>query len=372
MLVLTVLVLLLFYITALAYLYRGLQARRLEGKPAQSLPSVSVIVAARNEAPNLPRLIRCLMQQDYPGDRYEVCIVDDRSTDNTWPLLQQAARQHPHLRVLRIQDTLPDFAPKKRALHAGIQHTQGEILLFTDADCLPPPTWIRSMISYYRADTAMVIGYSPYWFARPLPRWIRGMLQLDNFALAAVAAASTALGRPLTCTGTNLSYRRSAYEAVGGFERIRTWLSGDDDLMMHLIARHRVGRFAYALHRQAHVPAAGPQSLAQFVHQRIRYASKTRQYHPAMIAGLAAVYGLNLLILAGSVSLLWAASLSGLAALTAWLVKAAAEYLFLRAAANSLGERQLLAYFLPTALVHPLYIAVFAALGFFGRFRWKE
>ena len=366
-------VLTVLYLTALLLLLRGLN-RLSEPPPADEpvdLPTVSIIVAARNEAQNLPDLLDCLLRQEYPRDRLQICIVNDRSEDATAAILDAAARRHPHLRVIHIRDERPDFAPKKRALDAGIRATDGELLLFTDADCRPGPQWVRSMARYFARGANFVVGYSPYFFPRRIPGWLAGMLALDNFSLAAVAAAGAGFGRPLTCTGTNLAYRRDVYDRVGGFAAIGRWISGDDDLFLNLVADSGHGRFAYALHPDSFVPAAGPVSWRQFWHQRIRYASKSRRYRPPMTAGLVAVYLFNLLIVSGTLSLLWTPSQIGVAAAVAWLLKAGLEWRFLARAAQVFHEQRLLKFFLPTQLVHPLYILLFGFLGLFARFEWK-
>ncbi|MBI4428806.1 MAG: glycosyltransferase [Ignavibacteriales bacterium] len=336
-----------------------------------ALPSVAVVVAARNEARNLPRLLSCLMQQEYPADRLQVIIVDDRSEDETWEILERAERDHSSLTALRITDLLPDFAPKKRALDLAIRSSESEIILLTDADCTPPPTWVRATVSYYRDGVNAVLGFSPYRFDARLPQLAEDMLSLDYFSLGAIAAASVGLGRPLTATGTNLSYRRSTFLQAQGFENIKRWVSGDDDLFIQRAVHEKLGGFSYALSPDAFVPAAAPSTWRQFWNQRIRYASKARQYDVEMIVGLVAVYLLNAFIVAGIVSVFmgqW--SFFGLA-LAAWIIKAALEYVFLLQASRGFGQRQLLKYFLPTEIFHPLYVAVFGFLGLFARYRWK-
>jgi cellulose synthase/poly-beta-1,6-N-acetylglucosamine synthase-like glycosyltransferase len=368
---------LFFYVASIMVLKRGIRRLTLESTREQDMsfgemPTVSVIVAARNEADNLPRLIECLQKQDYPQDKLEICIVDDRSEDDSWGILIGARERYPYLKAIRITDVLPHFAPKKRALDRAIRETSGEILLFTDADCTPPATWVGATVASYRNDDVVVAGYSPYRFDKPTPSIIRGMLSLELFSLAAVAAGSIGSGFPLTAIGCNLSYRRKTYFAAGGFESISQWISGDDDLFVLTVARRKLGEFAYAISPGAFVPGAAPTNWKEFWHQRIRYASKGRHYPLLMTAGLVAVYLMNALIFTGSISLLLFQTAFGYAAVVAWLVKAVTEYSFLRQSTDAFRERKLLKYFLPAELIHPPYILIFAFLGLFGRFRWKD
>lgn len=369
--------LLIFYAAVLGLLMKGFSdlSKNLKGRKAtsspESFPSVSIVVAARNEARNLPRLLSCLLQQNYPGEKLEVLIVDDRSEDETWDILIRAERAHRSLKALRVTDLLPDFAPKKRALDLAIRSSRGEIVLLTDADCTPPPTWVRTTVSFYRDGVNAVLGFSPYRFDKPLPRIVESMLALDYFSLAAIAAASVGLGRPLTATGTNLSYRRSTFLQAEGFENIKRWVSGDDDLFIQRAAHEKLGRFSYALSPNAFVPAAAPMSWQQFWNQRIRYASKVKQYDVEMIAGLVAVYLLNALIVFGSLSPFWNAWSFFWPAVASWGMKSVLEFSFLRQASRGFGQEGLLKYFLPTQFLHPLYVTVFGLLGLFARYRWK-
>ncbi|MBC6951711.1 glycosyltransferase, partial [candidate division KSB1 bacterium] len=101
------LLLTLLYVFALTWLRRGLrhahqccidsEALHINISP-QNLPSVTLIVSARNEEEHLPHLLNCLSAQDYPADKLEICLVDDRSTDRTNELLAEFAARHRHVR----------------------------------------------------------------------------------------------------------------------------------------------------------------------------------------------------------------------------------------------------------------------------------
>ena len=335
-------------------------------------PTVSIIVAARNEEENLPKLLRCLMTLDYPADKIEYAIVDDRSTDSTWDLLQRAHRKWPNLKIIQIAEEIPGFAPKKRALDSAIRATQGEILLLTDADCTPPEGWAKAMVRHFKEDTAIVPGYSPYRFDTPVPRLLRGILALDFFSLATVAAGSVGMGQPITAVGCNLCYRRSTYFAVDGFEKIKEWISGDDDLFLQLVGESKVGNANYALHPESFVPGAAPVSFRQFWNQRIRYASKSLYYKWQFTFSLLALYLFNLSIPVSV--LLLGVGKTGLAlpGLVVWLIKMGADYLFLKRCTRVFQQEHLMRYFLPTSILHPFYVSLFGALGSLMGFSWKN
>jgi glycosyltransferase involved in cell wall biosynthesis len=104
------------------------------GPKLRSHPSVSVVVAARDEEKAVGLALRTVMEQDYAG-RLEIVAVDDRSTDGTGDILADLASEVPGtLRRIRV-DGLPEgWLGKNHALWVGAEQAAGEWLLFTDAD----------------------------------------------------------------------------------------------------------------------------------------------------------------------------------------------------------------------------------------------
>ncbi len=364
----------LFYIIGLLGLHRGLHIAQSQTNFAgtvsgsRDLPSATIVVSARNEERNLPQLLSSLAQQNYPAEKLEICLVDDRSSDRTSNVMAAFAAQHAHAKYFRIADTHPGFAPKKRALDHAIRHSTGEIIVLTDADGEPGPEWVREMAEQLEENVAMVCGYSPY---RPRTGLWEKTLALEYFSLAAVAAGSIGVGRPLTCTGSNLAYRRAAYFAIGGFDEIAHWISGDDDLLLHKMHEHRVGRIKFAGHAATHVPVRPPDSWKDFQAQRTRYASKGRHYKLSVTLALAAVYLLNLFLCCGVLALCLGEIDLFLFTLVCGVTKAGFEFLYLKKAAQWFGEKSLLRYFPLAAMLHPFYIVYFSTRAQFAKFVWR-
>jgi hypothetical protein len=132
------------------YLARGL--RKLDDLSRWPLPdrpkfpSVSIIVAARNEERQIEVALQSLLELDYPD--FEVVVVDDRSTDGTPAILDRLSALHPRLRVIHV-DRLPEgWLGKCHALSLGARSAAGEYFLFTDADVVFRPTALREAMSY--------------------------------------------------------------------------------------------------------------------------------------------------------------------------------------------------------------------------------
>jgi glycosyltransferase involved in cell wall biosynthesis len=140
-----------------AYLLGGLlwTRRRLprlievEPSPRTDWPRVSVIVPARNEAPQVETAARSLLAQDYPD--LEVVAIDDRSEDATGLLLDGLASQDARLRVVHVE-TLPDgWLGKNHACARGAEAATGDWLLFTDGDVLFRADALRRAVAFAEA-----------------------------------------------------------------------------------------------------------------------------------------------------------------------------------------------------------------------------
>jgi cellulose synthase/poly-beta-1,6-N-acetylglucosamine synthase-like glycosyltransferase len=228
--------LLLYYTVLLLHFTRGFDRLRRPTRPIPE-PTVSVVIPARNESRSLPQLLRRLEKLDYPVPLAQIVLVDDRSTDDTLRLMTRFATGRRNVSVLRIRRTDAAVSPKKAALTRGIASASGEIILTTDADTLPGPSWIREIVRWYDWNTAAVLGYAPYRIDPPFDGFFHRLLALEYLSMGAVAAATAGMGKPSTCNGANFSFRRDVFLKLNGYGKTGRWLSGDDDLFLQRIAR---------------------------------------------------------------------------------------------------------------------------------------
>ena len=353
------------YVAAILWLLAGL--RRREAGTSRRSFSTSIIVAARNEAGSIESCLQALRRQDYPG-AMEVVVVDDRSRDDTAARVLEQAREWPGLKLVRARGKPPFRCPKKSALARGIDASSGELLLFTDADCRPPPGWVRSTAARFAEDVGLVAGYA---FFRPGKSVRLGLLALENLAVAALSAGSAGMGHVLSCTGRNLAYRRRVYEEVGGFASIGHLIGGDDVYFARLVARRGGWRLVYNRAAEAAVPCHPVSGRwADLVQQKLRHASKAGHYRGFALALAAVVYLFHLLLLAGVVRMVlqefWDALL-----LSVWGVRCLADLMLLWSFAAA-PERRLIAYLPLLELLYIPYVLVFTVLGRLGWFRWKS
>jgi len=333
---------------------------------------VSVVVSSRNEEHNLPGLIDCLSIQETSNlDFLEFILINDRSEDSTGKLITEQSEKDSRFKQIHIKERVPGFAPKKYAIDQAIKAAQGEIIILTDADGRPGKGWLQSLFSYFQNGADMLIGYAPY-NVNLNASLFKKILALEYFSHASIAAATTGLGYPLTCVGTNMAYRKSVYNEIGGFGEFKSFISGDDDLFLTRVRENGNYKISYAIDAKSHVNNAPPKSFKQFVNQRLRYASKGFVYPNKVTIGLTLYVLFNLFLFAGLIYgminfgvVLWTA-------IFAFVIKMFSEYKFTRKAAMKLNDRRFTNYYFITSFLHVPYILFFGILGQLKIFRWAE
>lgn len=243
------------YFVSTLLLFWGLY--RLKPGGNRDEPSVSVIIPARDEAGSIDRCLTSLLNQDYPRQRYEIIVVDDESRDQTYKIAKSALEKQEgcSYKLARLTSGNPEatvetnssaateircgearLSGKKRALTYGIAASKGEILLFTDADCNVPSGWISAVVSHFEPEMDLVAGFTFREHGDSL--WEK-LYSLESLATATISAGSIGWGYPVTGSASNLAYRRSLFDQLGGFKDISSKASGDDTLFLQ--KAYRVG-----------------------------------------------------------------------------------------------------------------------------------
>lgn len=128
--------------------------------------AVSVIICARDEAENLAQNLPGSLVQDYKTT-HEVIVVNDNSYDDSKYVLEELRKQFRQLQVVELTQEAKMIPGKKFPLSIGIKTAKYEIVLLTDADCVPASEhWINSMQEVYNDDTEIVLGYGAYFKRR--------------------------------------------------------------------------------------------------------------------------------------------------------------------------------------------------------------
>lgn len=341
---------------------------RIPAAHGTALPSISVIIPARNEAATIEKCLRAVLAQDYPN--IEVILVNDQSTDETGAIAEAVAATDARLRVLH-QQVGGINAYKKAAVTAGVMLASGEIIVQTDADCTMSAQWLRTLASYFAPDVAMVCA--PVRLSAPNETPLEYAQQFEYAGLMAIGGGSIAGKTPNMCNGANLAYRRSTFIAVNGFAGIDHIASGDDELLLQKIRRMTQERIVFARDRRAIVDTPALPTWQQLKAQRLRWVSKAKYYpnrwvNVTQALSYAAFLGFPFSVAAACYDARYWGFFTLLFAL-----KCLSDVLLLRQAFDFLQLQRLRQHFLPMQFAYIAYVLWIGIAGNFTRtYTWKD
>lgn len=210
--------------------------------------TVSVIIPAYNAAATLEECLRACLNQTRKPD--EVIVVDDGSTDGT----AEAAR------ALGVRCVRQERAGPAAARNRGARETRGDILVYTDSDCVPEPDWLEALTAPFAEGVAGVGG--SYTNANA-GCFLADLIQEE------IAARHERLGDDVDFLGSfNVAYRREAFEAAGGFDESFRAASGEDnDLAYRLVDNG--GRLRFTA--KARVAHYHPTRLRAYLRTQMRH-----------------------------------------------------------------------------------------------------
>lgn len=349
-------------------------------KDAVFVTKVSIIIPARNEAANIESCIKSILANNYPENLIEILVVDDHSTDNTAAVAKACS---PRVKVISLKEyiTAPINSYKKKAIEIAIGQISGNLILCTDADCIVPTNWIRTIVSFYELKKAAFIAM-PVMLSST-NSFIENFQLVDFMVLQGITVGAVNNGLHPMCNGANLAYTKEAFEAVNGFEGILNIASGDDMLLMQKITKAFPDKVFYLKTEEVLVTTAALPTLKGFLQQRIRWASKAGFYKNwSLNAVLGIVYFFNLfLLMAPFVSLFYnpiilkVSNGFTLSLIWIWLVmflfKIIIDSWFFYKVAVFFKRKNLMLFFIIAQPFHIAYTVVAGWLGKFGNYKWK-
>ncbi|HYM93208.1 MAG TPA: glycosyltransferase [Chitinophagaceae bacterium] len=236
---------------------------------------VSVIICARDEDEKLARNLPGVLVQAYPST-FEVVVVNDNSVDDSKYILQELKKTFKSLNVVELTQEAKLISGKKYPLSVGIREAKHEILLLTDADCIPASEhWIEKMQNGYDEDTEVVLGYGAYHKAKGI---LNKFIRFETFHTALQYLSYSLAGIPYMGVGRNLSYKKSLFIRNKGFSSINNIPSGDDDLFINQVATKR--NTAVLIDPEAITRSVPKTTWSGWLRQKARHYTTARYYKP--------------------------------------------------------------------------------------------
>ena len=341
--------------------------RTFPDKPLTENKRISVIIPFRNEEKHLPDLLDCIIRQTYPPQFLEFIFVDDHSTDKGPELITDLIEKEQlgHFTLLRL--TSEDGFSKKAALKKGIEHSHGELIITTDADCIMGQSWLSQIVSFYNKEKCSVISAPVY--IMPEKAFFSKLQSLEFMSLIGSGAGAISIRQPFLANGANLAFERKLYDELQGYSSNLNYVSGDDVFM--LIKAKQKHEIRFLKNIESIVSTSAAIDLKTFLYQRIRWASKSKGYRDAvaLITSLS-VFMLNFILIVslvlGLIDLHFLL-LSGLI----FILKALIDFPLMLSVSNFFKAAKLMWYYVPMQIFYPLYIVTTAFLSLFIPFEWK-
>ena len=231
------------------------------------LPIATVIVAARNEENNIKRCLNSLGKLEYPLGKLEVLIVDDKSKDKTGEIIDEFISERENFRKIIPDDPKGKMVGKVNALATAIRESNGQIILTTDADCVVKPFWVKTIASFYKDDVGMVDSYTTQLATNSFG----GMQAIDFIYLLLVAGGTVNLGIPISCIGNNMSFRKKAYDEIGGYEALPFSVT-EDFTLLRAIYKLQKYKILFPLEKEALVTSIPCPDFKSLYRQKKRWA----------------------------------------------------------------------------------------------------
>ena len=235
-------------------------------------PTISVLVAARNEEKNLATCLDCLGKQSYPADLLQIIVLNDRSTDATRQIILAYAERFPHFELIDITDDQNGLKGKMNVLSQGMDHAEGKIILITDADCRVPEGWVSEMATYFTENVGLVGGLTVIEEADKKSALFAHIQTIDSIFLQATASGTAGINLPVSVLGNNFGFRKSIYDQIGGFRNLGFSLT-EDMALLNAIAGIKTYQIVYPLNRETMIQSLPLQHLRELVkeaHQNLK------------------------------------------------------------------------------------------------------
>ena len=354
------------YFLLMILLLVGWQKKPSSHERKLALATITVVVPFRNEANTIIQLIDDLAKLDYPGEYFEVILVNDHSTDSSAEIVTRSISNRSNFRMLSLA---VGKHGKKQAITTAVGNATGEIIVTTDADCRIPVQWLYFINDCFgNGHPKMVLGGVRIADDHD---FFSQMQALEFSSLVGVSGATSRLGFPTMCNGANLAFLKSAFHEVKGYEGNFNIASGDDEFLMRKIQQRFPQRILFMAAPESVVTTASQKTVGDFVDQRLRWAGKWK-YNSSWISRLLAVFVLTFQISFISllmptwfkqIDLQWALFLIGL--------KLILEFVFLFRVGVFLRTKWRMLHFLILQFVYPLYIIFIGVTSLFFSHTWK-
>src|SRR5690606_14978213 len=305
------------YVFLIAILIYGwMQVPEFRIRNREPLNKFSIVICYRDEAENLPLLLKSFLKMEYPNTHYEIILVNDASMDNSRKICADFRNDHPHFSITLLENKRFSAAPKKDAITTAVKKAAFNYIITTDADCVLPPSWLLAYNDILMETDALLVAgpvssqnisnnkffdndSNESWEvnrANYRRKYLYAFQEMDVMSLQAAGIGAFGIDQPFMANGANLCYSRDTFLKLDGFKGNEMITSGDDVFLLQKFNQN-AHKIAFLKCREATVITQPQPEITSLISQRIRWAAKTPAYKSifAKITGLLVLL-INLLL----------------------------------------------------------------------------
>jgi cellulose synthase/poly-beta-1,6-N-acetylglucosamine synthase-like glycosyltransferase len=340
----------------------------LEG--TQKKTKFSVIIPFRDEAENLPDLLKSIAGLNYPKHLYSIIFVDDDSSDNSGEIIKT---------VLKNFSVPPDFSiiknerktnsPKKDAIASAIHKAKYNWIVTTDADCQLPKFWLDSFDAFIQKKHSVCIAAPVTYFENS--SFLNRFQLLDILSLQGATIGGFGIKKPFLCNGANFAYKKSVFFNINGFKGNTDIASGDDIFLLEKISKKYPKQLHYLKCKEAIAKTKSQPNWVGLFSQRLRWAAKTNAYNNGFVklTGLMVLLMNTVIIL--NVIWLCTGTINLETLFYILTIKFSVDLVLIFKSASFFNQKTILKSYFSGFISYPFFSVYIAMASVFSGYNWK-
>jgi cellulose synthase/poly-beta-1,6-N-acetylglucosamine synthase-like glycosyltransferase len=328
----------------------------------------TIVIPFRNEANHLPTLLKSISKLNYPTKLVDFIFVDDDSSDNSGLIINRfASTSEHHLRI--VPNELKSNSPKKDAITLAVNLTNKEWIVTTDADCILPSNWLKSLDQFIQKNNPnMVVAPVTYTVKN---NFLHQFQLLDFLSLQASTISGFGFQKPFLCNGANLAYKKEIFKNVNGFDNNDSITSGDDVFLLEKFIQYQKDKVHYLKSEDAIVTTNAENSVDKLINQRVRWASKTANNELILgkIIGVIILLGNSIIAFSPVFYYLELLSLTSFGSYI--FMKLFFDCLLIERISSFYKQKVSVFNYALSSVIYPYYTILIVILSTFGKFNWK-
>ncbi|MBU0713349.1 glycosyltransferase [bacterium] len=362
----------LIYMVFIVFFFCGLRKVRLNKDLSAEYPQIAIVVAARNEENNIRRTVKSLAAQNYPADRYDIIVVNDRSSDTTGVILQDLQKTITNLKIITITECPPDVSPKKHALIQAVKTTRHRFILTTDADCVHDPNWASSYVGLIEDGLGVATGITVFRldeYRSGFERFWQNLQNIEYMSHQIVLAGAIGHNVGFSANGNNMLFNRQLYDDYEHEALQKKVISGDDFFIIQT-AEKKHYRLKFNLHPAGMVQTPPQRTLRDLINQRARWSSKIGKASAPVLLFSVSTFFYYLGLSAYPFLLIFFPGF-WLAFVVLFGIKFFCDTLYIVYGYKKFGQKLNPLYYIFMGLIHAPFIVIVAVIGSLFGFTWK-